>query len=80
MATETVPYPGESLGLPKKGPGSLAGWGSRLGALVLDEDARYRVLARSSCLSADAGHGVHPNHQGKHDPTLSPPLLGPPLV
>ena len=29
-------YPGERVGLPKAGPGSLASWGSRLGALVLD--------------------------------------------
>ena len=43
MTTETVPYPGESLGLPKKGPGSLAGWGGRLGALVLDWGASMVV-------------------------------------
>ncbi len=29
-------YPGERLGLPKTGPGSLASWGSRIAALVLD--------------------------------------------
>ena len=33
--TDVETYPGQSLGLPAKGPGSLARWGSRLGALVL---------------------------------------------
>lgn len=30
------PYPGESIGLPERGPGSLASWGSRIAALVVD--------------------------------------------
>ena len=29
-------YRGERLGLPEDGPGSLAGWGRRLGALLVD--------------------------------------------
>jgi uncharacterized RDD family membrane protein YckC len=29
-------YPGERVGLPKAGPGSLAGWGIRIVALVVD--------------------------------------------
>lgn len=29
-------YPGERLGLPESGPGSVAGWGRRIAALVLD--------------------------------------------
>ena len=29
-------YPGERVGLPREGPGSLAGWGARIAALVLD--------------------------------------------
>jgi uncharacterized RDD family membrane protein YckC len=29
-------YPGERLGLPEKGSGSIAGWGRRIGALVID--------------------------------------------
>jgi uncharacterized RDD family membrane protein YckC len=29
-------YPGERLGLPAEGPGSVSGWGRRVGALVLD--------------------------------------------
>lgn len=51
-----------------------------LSALGLDEDQRYRVVSRSSCLSADAGHGVHPNHPARHDPTHRPRLGGGPLL
>ncbi|NUR93536.1 MAG: RDD family protein [Nonomuraea sp.] len=29
-------YPGERLGLPEQGKGSIAGWGRRIGALVID--------------------------------------------
>ena len=29
-------YPGERLGLPENGPGSVAGWGRRIAALFLD--------------------------------------------
>lgn len=29
-------YRGQRLGLPESGPGSLAGWGRRLGALIID--------------------------------------------
>lgn len=29
-------YPGERLGLPPSGTGSVAGWGRRIGALILD--------------------------------------------
>lgn len=33
---ETQEWPGQRLGLPKDGPGSVAGRGARLGALLLD--------------------------------------------
>ena len=41
--------------------------------------AQYRaMLARSSCLSADAGHAVHPNYVHLHDPNNHPlPNQGP---
>ena len=29
-------YPGESIGLPEKGPGSLATWRARIGAMIGD--------------------------------------------
>ena len=37
-------------------------------ALGLDREETYRMLARSSMVSADAAHSVHPNFAGKHDP------------
>jgi uncharacterized RDD family membrane protein YckC len=35
-AGDTGQYPGERLGLPQSGPGSVAGIGRRLGALMID--------------------------------------------
>ncbi|WP_144794688.1 M18 family aminopeptidase [Kocuria palustris] len=49
-------------------------------ALGWDEDRRRAVLASSSCLSADAGHLVHPNHPGHHDPANRPRPGGGPLL
>ncbi|ROS21651.1 aspartyl aminopeptidase [Rathayibacter sp. PhB127] len=43
--------------------------GAALGAGV---DERARATARSWCLSADAGHSVHPNYPEKHDPVNQP--------
>ncbi|MFV0428419.1 MAG: RDD family protein [Arachnia sp.] len=36
-------YPGQTIGLPESGPGSLAGWGARIGALVADWAASMAV-------------------------------------
>jgi len=44
----------------------------------LNLDATRAMLARSSCVSADCGHLVHPNYPGQHDPVNRPlPNRGP---
>ncbi|AZZ50144.1 M18 family aminopeptidase [Rathayibacter rathayi] len=46
---------------------------SRIGtALGAGVDERARAIAGSWCLSADAGHSVHPNYSDKHDPVNQP--------
>jgi aspartyl aminopeptidase len=54
---------------------------SRVGAaLGYDSQDQLRALAGSICLSADAGHAVHPNYPGHHDPQNRPMLNGGPLL
>lgn len=53
------PFLAEMLGRIRAGLGASA------------EDAA-RANARSWCLSADAGHSVHPNYPEKHDPRVRP--------
>jgi aspartyl aminopeptidase len=52
---------------------------SRIGAgLGGSESDRFRAFAGSWCLSADAGHAVHPNYADRHDPANHPlPNRGP---
>jgi uncharacterized RDD family membrane protein YckC len=46
MASQTgTGYPGERMGLPKDGPGSLVGFGRRLGALLVDWLIAYGLAA-----------------------------------
>lgn len=49
-------------------------------ALGWDEDRRRAAIASSSCLSSDAGHLVHPNYPGHHDPAVRPMPEGGPLL
>lgn len=49
-------------------------------ALGAGPDDRHRAYARSVCLSIDAGHAVHPNYAGRHDPAHLPLLNGGPLL
>ncbi|MBK0420580.1 M18 family aminopeptidase [Leucobacter sp. CSA2] len=47
----------------------LARIGAGLGASV---EERARAFSNSWCISADAGHSIHPNYQEKHDPRVRP--------
>lgn len=41
-------------------------------ALGANAEGLRQMYARSSCISADAAHSIHPNYAGKHDPTHLP--------
>ena len=49
-------------------------------ALGAGEDDLYAMFARSSCISADAAHSVHPNFASKHDPNTHPVLGAGPVL
>jgi aspartyl aminopeptidase len=51
--------------------------GAGLGATSTD---RLRAYAASWCLSADAGHAIHPNYPERHDPVNTPIAGGGPLL
>ena len=48
--------------------------------LGADPTDHRRALAASWCLSADAGHAVHPNYPERHDPANQPVVNGGPLL
>lgn len=49
-------------------------------ALGADVEGLARMYARSSCVSADAAHSVHPNYADKLDPDHHPLINGGPVV
>ena len=49
-------------------------------ALGVRGDAVDALLARSTCVSADAGHSVHPAHAHLHDPAVQPLINHGPLL
>jgi len=67
------------------GSASAAGAGSAvlprvLERLVPDREAFHQACARSSCVSADMSHAVHPNYASRHEPRHKPQLNGGPVI
>ncbi|HSK05707.1 MAG TPA: M18 family aminopeptidase [Kofleriaceae bacterium] len=67
------------------GSASAAGAGSAvlpriLERLVPDREAFHQACARSTCVSADMSHAVHPNYASRHEPRHKPQLNGGPVI
>ncbi len=67
------------------GSASVAGAGSAvlpriLERLLPDREAFHQACARSSCVSADMAHAVHPNYAGRHEARHKPQLNGGPVI
>lgn len=67
------------------GSETVAGAGSAvlpriLERLVGDRAAFLAACARSTCISADMAHAVHPNYAGRHEPRHKPQLNGGPVI
>ena len=67
------------------GSDSVAGAGSAvlprlLERLVGDRESFHQACARSTCISADMSHAVHPNYAGRHEPRHKPQLNGGPVI
>jgi len=67
------------------GSDSVGGAGSAvlprlLERLTTDRESFHQACARSSCVSADMAHAVHPNYAGRHEPRHKPRLNGGPVI
>ncbi|HET9622608.1 MAG TPA: M18 family aminopeptidase [Kofleriaceae bacterium] len=67
------------------GSESVAGAGSAvlprlLERLLPDRERFHQACARSSCISADMAHAVHPNYASRHEPRHKPKLNGGPVI
>lgn len=49
-------------------------------ALGRDEDGYARMIASSTCVSADAAHSIHPNYPEVHDPSHHPVMGRGPIL
>jgi len=67
------------------GSDSAAGAGSAvlprvLERLVPTREAFHQACARSTCVSADMAHAIHPNYASRHEPRHKPQLNGGPVI
>ncbi len=67
------------------GSDSAAGAGSAvlprlLERMMASREAFHQACARSSCVSADMAHAVHPNYASRHEPRHKPQLNGGPVI
>lgn len=49
-------------------------------ALGATPDEYYRMMSRSTCVSADAGHSINPNYPEFHDPDQHPTMGSGPMI
>jgi len=67
------------------GSASAAGAGSAvlpriLERLTASREELHQACARSTCISADMAHAVHPNYASRHEPRHRPQLNGGPVI
>lgn len=67
------------------GSGSAAGAASAVLPRMLERlagsrEAFHQACARSTCVSADMAHAVHPNYVGRHEPRHRPAINGGPVI
>lgn len=68
------------------GSASVAGAGSAVLPRMIerliggDREAFHRACARSTCISADMAHAIHPNYASRHEPRHKPQLNGGPVI